>query len=160
MRPCHWAEIVVMTSSRTQRKKDHPGTMGTMGTVLALLEKGSHGKWWYFTHYLWNYTQCQHGRCYPLSQHKSNISRNVEITYFLFEHNVGLCKRRTAPRHMGCRPGLVMCSITSASQMKGVGRATQVSHHNKLLGNKGAANHPCDHCWTLCESPWRATLNF
>lgn len=64
-------------------KKDHPGTMGTMGTaLLALLERRSPGKWWYFTHYLWNYTECQWGRCYPLSQHTSNIRRNMEITYF------------------------------------------------------------------------------
>lgn len=68
-------------------------------------------------------------------------------------------KRRAAPRHMGCRPGLAMCSITSASQMKGVGRATQVSHPHKLLGTRGAANHLCEPPWTLCETPWRATLN-
>lgn len=140
-------------------EKDHPGTMGMMGTVPALLEKGSLGKRWYFTHYLWNYTECQHGRCYPLSQHKSNIKRNMEMTYFLFEHNVGL-QKKGCPKTHGLQARFSNMQLTSASQMKGVGCATQVSHHNKLLGIRGTPNHLCDHCWTLCESPWRTILNF
>lgn len=99
MRPCHCCRDSGDDKLQGSEKKDHPGTMGMMGTILALLERGSPGRCWCFIHYLWNYMECQRGRCYPLSHHRSNIRRNMGITYFSFEHNAGLQKKGCPKTH-------------------------------------------------------------
>lgn len=103
VRPCYCNRDSGNDKIQDSEEKDHPGTMGMMGTIPDLLEMGSHGRCWCFTHYLWNYRECQRGRCYPLSHHRSIIRRNMGITHFSFEHNTGL-QKKIAPRHMGCRP--------------------------------------------------------
>lgn len=44
MRPCHCNRDSGDDKLQDSEKKDHPGTMGMMGTILALLERGSHGR--------------------------------------------------------------------------------------------------------------------
>lgn len=97
MRPCHCNRDCEDDEFQDSEKKDHPGTTGMMGTILALLDC--------FIHYLWNYMECQYGRCYPLSHHRINIRRNMGITYFSFEHNMGL-QKMGCPKAHGLQPRL------------------------------------------------------
>lgn len=99
MRPCHCNRDNGNDKIQDSEEKDHPGTMGMVGTAPAPLEMGSHGRCWCFTHYLWNYKECQRGRCYPLSHHRSIIRRNMGITHFSFEHNMGLQKKDCPKTH-------------------------------------------------------------
>lgn len=100
MRPCHCHRDSGDDKLQGSEKKDHPGTMGMMGTILALLERGSHGRS-IICETTWDANVADVIHCLTTEV----ISDGTWESLIFRLNTMRDYKRRVAPRHMGCRPG-------------------------------------------------------